>query len=174
LSQLEDSPRLRALVEWTADEVQRAEDVAWDLLDKRLLENAEGVLLDIFGKIVDMPRLDAETDEAYRRLISVAAVANNSDTLADTLAYIASEIVGQPVRYRWDGPMAVNLEYETDTPVTDIMAARATVLLDRAVAGGTSWRLSEGVLGEALRYDDGPGWDVGRLGRLVASGGLPT
>ena len=169
LSQFDDSPRLRKLVEIIADQIQILEGLAHDVWSKRFLDEAEGVILDVFGKIVQVERL-GDSDDDYRQIVAAAIAANMSTTHGDVIAAIASALVGRPVRYRWDGPMNINLEYETLTPVSASHAIRAKQLLDRAVGGGVSWRLTEGVLGEAFRYGIGPGFGTGRLGRIVTRG----
>ncbi len=171
LSQYDDSPRLRKLVEIVGDQIQVLEDVAWDVLSKRLLTNAVGVILDRYGKIVQLDRLDS-TDDEYRSLLGVAIAANVSHGHPDTMAAVAAGCVGVPVRYIYDGPMNVDLEYETDSPMGAGHAARAADLITRSASGGVSWRLTEGSdIGEAFRYDVGPGYDVGKLGSIIGSEG---
>jgi hypothetical protein len=171
LSQYDDSPRVRKLVEIIADQVQTLENVAWDVLAKRMLDDATGDILDRYGRIVQLQRLDS-TDDEYRTLISVAIAANNSDAQCDTIAAVAAGCVGRDVRYIYDGPMHLNLEYETDDPIGGAHADRIGEMITRAVGGGVSWRLTEGSdIGEAFRLDVGPGLDVGKLGRIVTSEG---
>lgn len=172
LSQFEESDRLRGLVEYIGDEIQRAEDLAWDLLDKRILANAVGVILDVFGKIVLADRLNADTDAEYRGVIAVAAAANNSDSSATRVAWVASQLVGVAVRYMWDGPASINLEYETDAGPDSDHVARIDTMIVRSLPGGVSYRLTEGSeIGEAFRFNGGPGWNDGRLGRIVCAEG---
>lgn len=187
LSQFEDSPRLRKLVEIIGDQIQLAENLAYSVWEQRFLDAATGVILDAFGKIVQVQRL-GDSDDIYRRVIAGTIAANMSNTHGDTIAAVASALVGESVRYRWDGPMNIDLEYVTRSPISAAHAARAQTIIQRACGGAIQWRLTEGFDGSdirdpegaldpeeidgidntlPLRYGDGPGLGRGSYGRIV-------
>ena len=67
IEQYKNSPRIRALVEAFAQELDFLQIVFDDLYTKRTLETATGVNLDVIGKIVvlDRPFSDAEDDDIF-------------------------------------------------------------------------------------------------------------
>ena len=77
LSQFSDKPRFQAMIKNVAARVQEAECVAWDMILDMFLPNAEGVNLDLYGKIVGQDRLGLDDDE-YRNLIYARIISNNS------------------------------------------------------------------------------------------------
>ena len=63
-----ESVRLRAFLDAHVDEIQSAEDVAYDMLARRSVYTAEGMQLDRLGVIVGQERIEAYAtdDDAYR------------------------------------------------------------------------------------------------------------
>jgi hypothetical protein len=89
-------PKISALLASWLAEVQEVERTSWDLLTKRSPATAEGVVLDILGKIVGQPRLSL-TDDLYRIWISGRILANASSGRASQLLDIARKLAGEPV-----------------------------------------------------------------------------
>lgn len=121
-------------------EIQRFENVAYDVLDKRLLENSVGDILDVWGSLVRVDRL-GRTDDDYRRIIQVAIAANDSDGAVDEIIWIASELVNADVQYIQMGTAYFQLQYESDSALSDDLKAEAIDLIGRAVSAGVGWRL---------------------------------
>ncbi len=73
LSQFDNSPKLRKLVEIITDQVQLFEDVTYEVLIERLLDAAAGVQLDVYGRVVGGLALSrgGRTDDAFREIIRV-------------------------------------------------------------------------------------------------------
>lgn len=67
IQQYRDKPNLAALISSFADEIDALRDVGADLFLKRAIDTAEGVQLDVVGKIVvlDRPYLDQDIDDAF-------------------------------------------------------------------------------------------------------------
>jgi hypothetical protein len=140
LGQFWDSPVIKALAEVLAIEYQRFEDVAYDMLTKRLLDNAVGVILDRIGKIARVNRL-GRTDDEFRAIIQVAIAARDSDGGAEQIIWIASQLVGESVRYIQEGKAYFELHYTTEVALSDALLDEALDLIGRAPSAGVGWRL---------------------------------
>jgi hypothetical protein len=167
LGQFHASPKLQALLAATVTEVQRLEDLKFSILLDRLLDAAEGVNLDIIGKIVGFARLDVSDDDEYRELLRVQIRANNSDCGAEDIIYVASELTGVDVKYWQEGRAHFHLEYVPPVPLADDWAARVLDMIELVTCSGVSWEIVEGDDPDAFRYDSGPGYDQGKLGKLI-------
>jgi len=77
LSQYQEKPRISALLTSYLSRVQELDDVAWDVLISRLLDNATGAQLAVLGKIVGQARIE-DDDESYRLRIRTRIRANQS------------------------------------------------------------------------------------------------
>lgn len=164
-SQFADSPIIVALTTAIADEVQRFEDVAYDMLTDTRVDNAEGVTLDIIGRLVRVQRL-GRNDDDYRKIVKVAIAANDSDGGAEQIIWIASELVGVPVQYVQQGTAFFELLYESDAPLSDDLKAEAIELIDRAVPAGVGWRLVASQADLTSLYDTDTYGD-GRYGTVI-------
>ena len=87
-------PVLHGMIRSYVDQLQGLEDVLWDVLNHRLLDpapgesvGAEGVQLDILGKIVGQPRLGL-SDAAYRTAIKLRIRVNRSRGSSEDLIQI--------------------------------------------------------------------------------------
>lgn len=121
-------------------EYQRFENVAYDVLDKRLLENSVGDILDQWGVLVRVDRL-GRSDDDYRRIIQVAIASNDSDGGADQITWIASQLVAADVMYTQEGTAFFTLQYFSDETLSADLLEEAIELIGRAVPGGVGWRL---------------------------------
>jgi hypothetical protein len=150
-------------------EYQRFENVAHDVLTKRLLENSVGDILDQWGSLVRVDRL-GRTDDDYRAIIQVAIAANDSDGGAEQVTWIASQLVGADVRYVQEGTANVRLEYYSDDTLSDDLATEAVRLIGKAMPAGVSWMLvaSEATLEGQYDVDT---YGAGRYGAII--GGAP-
>ncbi len=152
LSQLYGDPVHEAIADAISLEYQRLEDVAHKVLTNRMLDNAEGVQLDVLGRIAMVQRL-GRSDDDYRLIIQVANAAKDSDGGAEQIAWIASQLVSADVRYTQFGEANFGLEYESDAALSDDLAAEAINLIGRAVPAGVSWRLLMSGATTSARYD---------------------
>jgi len=168
LSQWANSARLRELTSIIATEIQRLEDVAWDVLQGRMLATAQTAALAMIGKIVNLARLDTDTDDEYRQLLGAAVAAQESSGSSDAVARVASACVDEAVHVYWDGPAHARMDYVTDSGISDRHAERTADLIDRAMPPGVAWDLTEGSsIAHAMRLNSSR-LGSGRLGRTVA------
>lgn len=133
-------------------EYQRFENVAYDVLDKRLLENSVGDILDQWGVLVRVDRL-GRTDDDYRKIISVAIASNDSDGGAEQIVWIASQLVDADVQYVQMSTAYFQLQYESDETLSDDLKTEALELIGRAVPAGVGWRLIATEATDGARYD---------------------
>jgi hypothetical protein len=168
LGQFWDSPVVQAIMNAIAIEIQRFEDVAYDFLTKRLLDNAVGDILDRIGKIARVQRL-GRSDDDYRLIIQVAIAARDSDGGAEQLIWIASNLVGEDVQYVQEGTMNLSLYYDSDDTLSDDLVTELTQLMNIAVSAGVFWQLVAGESTLTGRYDDDT-YGAGYYGTVVANG----
>lgn len=169
-SSLKRKPIHEAVLTIIGDEIQLAEDLMIDMYNNTALDDAEGDLLDKYGRIARVNRLD-RTDDEYLRVIKIAGRANDSDGGIDDVLYVASGLVGEPVRYQFLSGGNFQLTYETSTPLDAVFVAEALELITRAVSGGVSWVLIEvSDIGEGKDFDGGPdgqGFEDYRFARII-------
>jgi hypothetical protein len=165
LGQFKRDPPLLQLVEALGLEVQRLEDVCHDVLTKRLLDQAVGDILDQLGDVVRVSRL-GRTDTEYRRIIQVAIAANDSDGGAAQIVWIASQLVGEDVRYVREGTARLRLEYTTSQTLTEAYLAEAMDLIGRSISAGVAWTLVVNDTSDGARYDVST-YGAGRYAHVV-------
>jgi hypothetical protein len=172
LTQFHNDPVHTAIADAISLEYQRFENVAYDVLDKNLLNNSVGLILDnIWGKIARVDRL-GRSDDDYRKIIQVAIAASDSDGGAEDIIWIASQLVGASVRYLQEGEAFFTLQYEAapDAPMSADLQAEALELIGRAVPAGVAWRLIWGSDVNTGIYDEDT-YGTGRYGARI--GGAP-
>lgn len=146
LEQFKDKPRIEALVRALVAPVQRLEDVLWQVLTRVVdLAHAEGVHLDLFGRILRLPRAGLSDDD-YRSRLRVWQLVLSSDGRAEQLIRIADLFDGVVAAGDWimldegsphvvDG-MVITVEHLMEhSPVTLVR------FLQRARAAGKSLQL---------------------------------
>ena len=174
-SQWRDSPKVRALVAILARRSQHLEDTAWDLYSKRGVETAEGVQLDILGKLVGQRRLGL-SDGDYRRLISVRILANRAGGRADVIAQVVAGVVQATVTYT--GPTTggsghYRLSWKTNNEPSANLLAQLRLLLDEISPSGVSWEaIDSRKEGFAFAGSDVYGWGFGEPGTIGEGNGL--
>lgn len=157
----ERAPRLRRLVTVEATQSQEVEDAFQELLTERYLDNAEGVQLDLYGKLVGNVAASrgALTDDDYRRFIRVAIQINRSDGGAEQAIQIVAEIVDSAISYTQHNPAHYRLAWATDTPISLDALQRLRLAMPLITASGVSWDLVEGPVGpfqlDVLNLDRG-------------------
>lgn len=166
LSQLYDDPVHEAIADAISLEYQRIENVAHDVLTKRLLDNATGDILDVIGKVVRVDRL-SRTDDEYRAMIQVWIAAHDSDGGIDQILWIVNTLLTQTCEYRIYPPAAYRLTYVTGTPISTQQAEDAATIIDLATSAGVGYQLSEGDDPDAFRFNSGPGFNQGKLGNRI-------
>jgi len=160
--------RIRKLCELIADQVQLMDNVTWQVLTNSILATATGDILDEYGKIFDHAR-GALTDAQYRRALSTVIAAHQSDGLAKEVIYLASTLIGVPVRYQQYQPAAYRLTYTIATAIASDWETRVLAILEIARPAGVSYQLVEGDSTGAgtFTFNIGPGFNQGKLARRV-------
>jgi len=143
LSQFAPAERLRALVAIFAADVQRLENVAWDVLTMRRVDTAERDALARIGAMCLIERLDSDTDAEYRDMIRTSVTAWRSHGTPEDVLATASAAVGETVQYIQSGAATVVLCYATAAGPDESQIARIVSLINRAVPSGVAWRLYE-------------------------------
>ncbi len=171
LSQFNESPALRELLEVQLDQVQLLEDLIWDILQNRMIENAVGEALTRLGKIVGWLRHGVTDDEEYRRLVRVGAQINLAQGLAWESANIVSQLLSSSlpkVRYIQRHKAHFSLQWEISPDSTPAWLLVIVGQMPRIASSGVSWDLIEGPAGSVFRLDDPDrGLDQGELARRV-------
>jgi len=81
-TQFRNKPRLLALVDAFASQVQQLQNAAWAVLTERSIETAVGAQLDVIARVVGFPR-SGQSDEEYRLYLRGEIRANRSSGTGD-------------------------------------------------------------------------------------------
>jgi hypothetical protein len=170
LSQLRDKPRFTKLIEILIRPFQEIEDVIFQLYTMRRLDSAQGVQLDIIGRIVDEER-GGLLDDDYRAIIRIKvrvlfSRGTGPDLIKITQLFLASDDFNYAEFY----PATVEI-----TATALVTAAQLTLLkrfLRRAKSGGVRLDMIDGTGGLGTRFHygtegTGVGYGVGTYGGVI-------
>ena len=120
LSQFEDSPIIKSIIESMLLECDAVEDMFHQLLDERMLLIAIGSQLDVIGSLVGEAR-DNRLDEEYRQAIFTRIAINTSTATINDLLDISKIYSGSNRSRLWEHPSAsaqysVFVNQATNTP----------------------------------------------------------
>lgn len=97
-SMFRDRRVISALIQSFVKPLQTLENVLWDVINKRNLENATGKLLDILGALVGQPR-DGRSDDEYREAIRLRIlILRSTGRIPDLLKIIETAAPGSAYR----------------------------------------------------------------------------
>jgi len=156
LSQLRDKPRFATLMGILARPFQELEDVFWDVYEKTQLPNAQGVQLDMIGRLVLEPR-DGLNDSDYRSIIRIKLLVLLSHGTGPELVAIMNKFL-----------LTSNFDYDELYPATITITiydavsadrlARMKRLLRRAKSGGVRLNViyAYAAIGTPFSYGGGP------------------
>lgn len=138
LGQFHGMPRIEAVLGAFLDQIQKIEDVLWELYTEDWIDTATGDRLDVLGAIVGEERGGA-TDDDYRSFIRARVRVNRSTGLLSELIEIVRLIQFDDldVRAREYYPAALQIEPEEEVTVN---AHRVGRMLHDAAAGGVALR----------------------------------
>lgn len=166
LSQDQSKPRLVAVIRAAARAFQCIEDLAFDLIVSNTVENATGALLDRWGRVVGEARGGLD-DEAYRGFVRARMAANVSGGTTDELLSIIASVTAPAVVQQVDlFPAAFALIVSRAQPLPDLLRERVRGFVRDLKAAGVGLTMIEKT-GNPFTYDDGPGFDVGELSRIL-------
>ena len=152
-----DVPRTDILMSAICKQLNDLEDMFFDLLEKRSIDVATGINLDVIGKIIGLSRYSGQTDTSYRLDLKAWVKYLFSQGEINTLTFVLQNLTD-----------SVNVILEEYFPGAVIMFFDGTILnadnlhniMDNTAAGGIRldliWFDSD-----RFRYDSGPGFDIG-------------
>jgi hypothetical protein len=127
-------PNLAGLQRDYSDEIQELENAIWDVIVARLPDYAEGVQLDVLGRIVGALR-NGRGDAAYRARIRAQIAINSSFGRAVDIISILRLIDSAPFHYRQGGTASFSIDYATPPSNTGI-AEEIPAIIKAARAAG--------------------------------------
>lgn len=155
LAQFKGLPRIEALVGALMDQIQKIENVLWELYTEDWIDTASGDRLDVLGAIVGEERGGA-TDDDYRAFIRARIRVNRSTGLLSELVEIVRLIQSDDlgVRAREYYPAALQVEPEEEVIVD---AHRVAAMLQDAAPAGVALRFVYPTAARAntLMFDNG-------------------
>lgn len=137
LAQQFRKPKIEAFLRCLIDPLQILENVSWQLLTEKSVDNAIGAQLDMIGAIVRQPRAGFNDDD-YRRLIRARISVNKSNgTVRDIIrvARLVIDDVNVAVEVKQSYPAAVVVK-ANDAAVTTGVAELLISFLLKTVAAG--------------------------------------
>jgi len=150
ISQYQGRPRLLALILSYVNRCQELENAAWDVILKRMIDNAENAQLDTIGKIVGQLR-SGQSDATYRVYITARIRINRSHGHAEDVIDVLKLIDSAAFSWIEYYPCTVWLEY-TEPTSTD-----PAVLVDLArlaAPSGVQLFLVETAEADGLEFGD--------------------
>jgi hypothetical protein len=134
IEQFQGKPRLEAWLRSYLRQVQLLEDATYDVLIKRLLENAVAAQLDAIGRIVGQPRQDQQ-DDLYRIFIAARIRINRSNGTSKDLLAVLAIINAIPFLFEDAPPATVVVEFLEPTAFDPVLLLG---LLRDTKAGGVA------------------------------------
>ncbi len=114
LEQYQNKPRIEGWLRSYLDEVQELEDVAWDVLILRLIDNASDEQLNVIGRLVGELRKDHD-DATYRIFIAVRIRVNRSKGHASDVLEVLAML--DTTARRFDEVRPANIHFEFAEPM---------------------------------------------------------
>lgn len=142
ISYFRRGPRNRAFLDATVGEFQILEDAAWTLYYETRLPNADGVNLDVIGRVVRELRAGRD-DEDYRAALRTRILVNRSNgRIEDLIAIIESMVPGAAVTVAEYLPPTIVFNIDD---LGDVTAETAYRMLFQAKAAGVRLEMAEGL-----------------------------
>lgn len=141
LEQYKGKIRIEGLLTPWLKQAQIVEDIAWEVITLRYLDTAEGVQLDVLGKIVGRKRAQLD-DDTYRLRLKVQILINRSDGCPPTVQKVARLILAPTYDYTYSELDIQTLRIEIATPITSTMLDVIFEALTEAKAGGVKLEVS--------------------------------
>lgn len=168
LEQYRDKPAFEAFLKALLAQVQGVEDMWNELVVERLLDNAVGAQLDVYGRVVGELR-KGKTDAQYRVRLQARLRVNRSRGQIGDLLAVARTLVGTAgdVRYQESYPAAAEVYLDADSDEESGIESASIIreakpagvrLLVRYRGAGARFRFGGGAIGS------GRGFGVGKLG----------
>jgi hypothetical protein len=110
LDQFRDKPRLGAWLRSLLRQCQLFEDAVYDVIVKRLIDNAEAEQLNVIGRVVGEPRRGRE-DAIYRLFIRARIRINRSMGAAKDVLDVLQIIAPEPALFDETPPASMSIEF---------------------------------------------------------------
>lgn len=114
--------------------VQEVEDLLWQIIDTRVLDNCVGTQLDLWGAFADYPRFTAD-DDIYRAALKGRLMALRSNGSIPDLIKIVQLVLGVDIAARVTQKMPKQVRFFIDDVVPLNLNILTTLLSDGAAAG---------------------------------------
>lgn len=122
---------VEAALKSLTDRVQELEDAAWEIIELRSIDDAEGVQLDILGSLVGRGR-NGLNDDRYKLAIKTQIRINRSQGLTKDMTDVLQLATPAGVALAFYEPAAATMlievgpgDYDQDTLVKDLLATKA-------------------------------------------------
>ena len=164
-----NKPYITGLVTAYVTPIQALESALWQLLTQRQVGTAIGVQLDAIGKLVNQAR-NGSGDYDYARYIRARISTNNSKGRFEDLLTIAKLVLNDTtlqIRITQEG--AATIRMRVVGVISDTTAAILVSFVSIAAAAGVRLVVQWSVVAtaSALKFDIGPGLDVGNLAAAI-------
>ncbi len=137
VDQYSDSVNLLKIISAISNVKQEIEHTILDLMDKRVLDNAEGQQLDNLGDLVGLPR-EGKTDDEYRTEIGTQIQINLSGGQSEILISVVSSLTNSTVVQLTDSyPAKINLTFNGTAP------SNLSSVINRLKAAGVEVTLTQ-------------------------------
>lgn len=175
IEKYKDKSKLRALLSSYLNRIQEIEDLLWEIINEQLLDNAVGVQLDIWGKLVKQPRV-SDDDDIYRLFIKAKIIILRSHGRTDDYIKVLFAILGEDFAFRVRDvyPHQVRIYLDDASPYDPNVIAQ---LLGKTRAATITLRLlaSDSFAStNKFRFRYGPntsdpaqGWNSGKLANVI-------
>lgn len=132
--QFKDKDNINKLLEIHVDKVQELENVFWDLLKKRFLDDAEGEQLDKLGTILGSDRNGLE-DQDYRFRLKFKVGQNTSEGTTENIIDLF-KILTQSAQVLVDEYFPASVVVSNGQPIPDDVKNLVETLLQKVVGAG--------------------------------------
>jgi hypothetical protein len=125
-------PRIGAWLASYLREVQTLEDLFWEILDARTLENANLARLIVIGKLIGQARHGFELED-FRTVIRARAIANRSDGTGPALGRVLVALLGAGnFDFYFTGPACMTVVLPDETTEEAVRMVREVLPFARA------------------------------------------
>jgi hypothetical protein len=121
ISQYRDKPRIAALLSSYLRRVQELEDAIFDVLVKRLIDNAIGYQLAAIGRIVGQTNEGGWDDDTFRLFIKARIRANQSNGHGDDVIDVLNLVEAADFVLSEVYPAAMYVDFATETEASPLI-----------------------------------------------------
>lgn len=161
--QFKTQENIENLISLYANRTQNVEDIFWELLELRFLEDALGQQLDNLGKILDIEREGLSDDDYRIRLIAKIAQHNSEGTPEDLIAIYSLLMDPDKIEYNEIYPAEFTMAAINANPIGSTDKIHEAILRTKAGGVRLSYLVSTGP-NPFVFFGDGDGGGFGSVG----------